>query len=407
MLCENPAGRRFRGSLFTTSAGNPSSLQPPSTHGRDAPPWNRSAPESSFRPGPLPPPLAFFLLLFSGWVNRQQQAVIDYLREENRILRAAYGPQRVRLTDDQRRRLAVKGNALGRRRLADVAGIVTPDTILRWYRLLVAKKCDGSEMRRPGRPRTAPDLAALVARLANENPTWGYTRIRGALQHLGHDVARNTIKAILQNQGIEPAPERGTKTPWKTFLAAHWDGLAAADFFTVEVLTWRGLVRYVVFFVIRLKTRTVEIAGITCQPHELWMTQMVRNLTDPHDGFLRDAQYVILDRDPLYTAAFRTLLRDSGVTLVRLPARSPNLNAFAERFVGTVRTECLARVVPLGEGHLRAAIRAFVDHYHEERPHQGLRNALIAPKTTSVGRGPVRCRERLSGVLKSLSRAAA
>jgi putative transposase len=317
---------------------------------------------------PLPPPFAFFLLLFSGWVNRQQQAVIDYLREENRILRAAYGPQRVRLTDDQRRRLAVKGNALGRRRLADVAGIVTPDTILRWYRLLVAKKYDGSEMRRPGRPRTAPDLAALVARVANENPTWGYTRIRGALEHLGHDVARNTIKAILQNQGIEPTPERGTKTPWKTFLAAHWDGLAAADFFTVEVLTWRGLVRYVVFFVIRLKTRTVEIAGITCQPHELWMTQMVRNLTDPYDGFLRDAQYVILDRDPLYTAAFRTLLRDSGVTLVRLPARSPNLNAFAERFVGTVRTECLARVVPLGEGHLRAAIRAFVDHYHEERP---------------------------------------
>jgi hypothetical protein len=149
--------------------------------------------------------------------------------------------------------LAVKGNALGRRRLADVAGIVTPDTILRWYRLLVAKKYDGSEMRRPGRPSTAPDLAALVARLANENPTWGYTRIRGTLQHLGHDVARNTIKAILQNYGIEPAPERGTKTPWKTFLAAHWDGLAAADFFTVEVLTWRGLVRYVVFFVMRLK----------------------------------------------------------------------------------------------------------------------------------------------------------
>ena len=287
----------------------------------------------------------------------------------------------------------MKGNALGRRRLADVAGIVTPDTILRWYRLLVAKKYDGSEMRRPGRPRTAPDLAALVARLANENPTRGYTRIRGALQHLGHNVARNTIKAILQNHGIEPAPERGTKTPWKTCLAAHWDGLAAADFFTVEVLTWRGLVRHGVFFVMRLKTRTVEIAGITSQPHELWMTQMVRNLTDPHDGFLRDAQYMILDRDPLYTAAFRTLLRDSGVTLVRLPARSPNLNAFAERFVGTVRAECLARVVPLGEAHLRAAIRAFVDHYHEERPHQGLRNALIAPKTTSVGRGPVRCRE--------------
>ena len=171
------------------------------------------------------------------------------------------------------------------------------------------------------------------------------------------------------------------------------------------MLTWRGLVRYVAFFVMRLKTRTVEIAGITSQPHEHWMTQMVRNLTDPHDGFLRDAQYVILDRDPLYTAAFRNLLRDSGVTVVRLPARSPNLNAFAERFVETVRAECLARVVPLGEG--APPCRAFVDHYHEERPHQGLRNALISPKTTSVGRGPVRCRERLGGVLKFYYRAAA
>src|SRR4029450_9893257 len=131
---------------------------------------------------PLPPPLAFFLLLFPGWINRQQQAVIDYLREENRVLRAAYGPRRIRLTDDQRCPLSVKGKAPGPRRRAEVAGIVTPETILRWYRQLVAKKYDGSTKRRPGRPSTAPDLAALVARLANENPTWGYTRIRGGLQ---------------------------------------------------------------------------------------------------------------------------------------------------------------------------------------------------------------------------------
>jgi hypothetical protein len=153
---------------------------------------------------PLPPPLAFFLLVFSGWINRQQQAVIDYLREENRVLRAANGARRVLLTDDQRCRLAVKGKVLGRRRLTDVAGIVTPDTILRWYRLLVAKKYDGSKQRRPGHPSTTPDLAALVARLAKENPTWGYTRIRGGLQHLGHDVARNTIKAILKNPASSP-----------------------------------------------------------------------------------------------------------------------------------------------------------------------------------------------------------
>jgi hypothetical protein len=185
----------------------------------------------------LPPPLAFFLLLLSGWVNRHQQAVIDYLLEENRVLRAVNGPRRLRLTDDQRRRLAVKGHVLGRRHLAAVAGIVTPDTILRWYRRLVAKKYDGSQTRRPGRPTTKPDIAALVVRMANDNPAWGYTRIRGGLKNLGHAIARNTIKAILKDHGIEPAPERRTKMPWKTFLAAHWDGLAAADVFTVEVLT--------------------------------------------------------------------------------------------------------------------------------------------------------------------------
>jgi putative transposase len=355
----------------------------------------------------LPPPLAFVVLLFAGWVNRQQQAVIDYLLEENRVLRAAHGPRRLRLTDDQRRRLAVKGKVLGRRQLAGIVGIVTPDTILRWYRTLVAKKYDGSHARRPGRPSTKPDIATLVVRMATENSTWGYTRIRGGLKRLGHDVARNTIKAILKDHGIEPAPARGTKTPWKTFLAAHWDGLAAADFFTVEVLTLRGLVRYGVFFVMKLKTRTVEIAGITRQPDEAWMTQVARNLTAAGDSFLRGMQHVILDRDPLYTAAFRRLLRDSGVKPLVLPAWSPNLNAFAERFVESAKSECLDRMVLLGEGHLRAAVREFVHHYHEERPHQGLSNTLIAPNSSVIGTGQTKCRERLGGLLKFYYRDAA
>jgi len=279
----------------------------------------------------------------------------------------------------------VKGKALGRRRLGDIAGIVTPDTILRWYRRLVAQKYAGSKKRGPGRPSTKPDIAALVVRMANENPTWRYTRIRGGLKSLGHEVARNTIKAILKDRGIAPAPERGLKTPWKTFLAAHWDGLAAADFFTVEVLTMGGLVRSFVFFVMRLKTRPVEIAGITCQPNVIWMAQIARKLTDAHDGFLRGVRSLILDRDPLYTTAFRRMLRDSGVTPLLLPARSPNLNAYAERFVLSAKSECLERIVPLGEKHLWAAVREFVDHYHEERPHPGLGNELIAPQAKGIG----------------------
>jgi putative transposase len=354
----------------------------------------------------LPPPFAFVVLLFAGWVNREQQAVIDYLFEENRVLRAAHGRRRLCLTDDQRRRLAVKGKILGRRRLAGIAGIVTPDTILRWYRTLVAKKYDGSHARRPGRPSTKADIAALVVRMAKENPTWGYTRIRGGVKGLGHDIARNTIKAILKDHGIEPAPERGANMPWKTFLAAHWNSLAAADFFTVEVLTLRGLVRYVVFFMMKLKTRTVAIAGITRQPDETWMMQVGRNLTAV-GGYLPGIQHIILDRDPLYTAAFRRLLRDSGVTPLTLPAWSPNLNAFAERFVESAKSECLDRMVLLGEGHLRAAVREFVRHYHEERPHQGLGNEFITPKTTVIGTGPMKCSERLGGLLKFYYREAA
>jgi transposase InsO family protein len=137
------------------------------------------------------------------------------------------------------------------------------------------------------------------------------------------------------------------------------------------------------------------------------MTQVARNLTDPDDGFLRGVQSVILDRDPLYTAAFRRLLRDSGVKPLVLPAWSPNLNAFAERFVESAKSECLERMVLLGEGHLRAAVREFVHHYHEERPHQGLGNELIAPKTTVIGTGPITCRERLGGLLKFYDRDAA
>ena len=271
----------------------------------------------------------------------------------------------------------------------------------------MAKKYDGSKARRPGRPSTESDIAALVVRMATENSTWGYTRIRGGPKHLGLDVGRNTIKAILKDHGIEPAPERGAKTSWKTFLAAHWEGLAAADFFTVEVLSLRGLVRYVVFFVMNLRTRTVEIVGITSEPDGSWMTQLARNLTDPSDGFLRGVRHIILDRDPLYTTAFRRLLRDSGVKPVTLPAWSPNLNAFAERFVESAKSECLDRIVLLGEPHLRAAVRAFMLHYHEERPHQGLGNELIAPRTTVIATGRITCRERLGGLLKFYDREAA
>ena len=368
----------------------------------------RSFPGDAADMDTLSPPLQFLLLLFSGWVNRQQADVIDYLQEENRVLREQLGGRRLRLNDDQRRRLAVKGMALGRKVLREVAGIVTPDTILAWYRRLVARKYDGSKKRGPGRPRIQVDIAELVVTMAQDNPTWGYTRIRGVLMSLGHEIGRNTVKRILQDAGLEPAPERSQRTSWSTFLRVHWEVVAAADFFTVEVLTLFGLVRTYVFFVIELKTRAVEIAGITAEPCEAWMMQVARNLTDAGDGFLSGARYLIVDRDPLCTAAFRSLLAGSGVEALRLPAKSPNLNAFAERFVLSIKAECLWRMVPLGERHLRRAVREYMEHYHHERPHQGLDNELIAPLgADEIGTGPVRRRERLGGTLNHYYRAAA
>jgi len=356
----------------------------------------------------MPPALQFLLFTFAGWVNRKQQEVIDYHLEENRVLREQLSGRRLRLTNDQRRRLAVKGKLLGRKVLGIFAGIVTPDTILRWYRKLIAQKYDGSKKRGPGRPRTQKDIAELVITMAKANPRWGYTRIRGAMRNLGHELGRSTIKRILKEAGIVPAPERGGKTPWKTFLKAHWEALAATDFFTVEVLTLRGLIRYHVLFVIEVSTRRIEIAGITGQPTGAWMMQVGRNLTDVVDGFLRDKRFLIMDRDPLFTDAYRKLLSDGGVKPVRLPAKSPDLNAFAERFVLSIKSECLDRMVLLGEKHLRAAVSDFADHYHAERNHQGLDNELIVPAAEDIGgTGPIKCRERQGGVLKFYYREAA
>jgi len=356
----------------------------------------------------VPLPLQFLLVLLAGWVNRHQDAVIEYLKEENRILRELHDKKRLLFTDEQRQRLAVKGKALGRKVLGDIGSLVTPNTILRWYRTLIAKKYDGSKRRGPGRPRTAVEIAELVVRVAQENPGFGYTRIRDVLANLKHAISRSTVKRVLDERGIQPAPERNRRIPWKTFLKSHWEGLAATDFFTVEVMTWTGLVRYHVLFVIRLKTRRVHVAGISSDPNGEWTKQIARNLTDPVDGFLTDVTHLIHDRDPLFTEAFRYLLNGSGVECVRLPVRSPNLNAYAERFVRSIKSECLSRVVIFGEAHLRHAIREYLAHYHRERNHQGLASALIEPgPELELFEGRVACRQRLGGLLRYYHREAA
>jgi len=199
--------------------------------------------------------LQFVLTFLAGWVNRSQQALIEYLKTENEIYKEKLGKKRIHFSDDQRRRLAAKAKTLGRKALSKRDCIVTPDTLFRWYRNLIAQKYDGSRDRGPGRPRSREYISDLIVRMAKENVSWGYTRIVGALKNLGIIISRTTVKNILKDHGVEPAPKRGEGMDWSTFIKIHLGEIVAADFFTVEILKPFGLVRYYVFFVIDIETR--------------------------------------------------------------------------------------------------------------------------------------------------------
>ncbi len=349
-------------------------------------------------------PLQVLLLACSGWVNREQLRTIEYLIEENRVLKEQFKGRKLRLNDDQRRRLAAKGKQLGRRLLNRVATIVTPDTIMRWYRRLIAAKWT-YPCRRKGRQGVMQEIRRLVVRLARENSRWGYSRIQGSLKDLGHRVGRTTVSRILKSEGIKPAPDRPSS--WKTFLKAHWGEVAATDFFTTEVWTLKGLVTYYTLFVVDLKTRRVQIAGSTPHPGESFMAQVARNLTDAGDGFLLPHRFLIIDRDSKFSDQFRRTPRDAGVETVLTPYRAPNCNAFAERFVRSIEEECLHRMIFFGEGSLHRAIREYVEHYHRERPHQGLANEVIDKAWTRPTLGTeIQCEERLGGLLRHYRRAA-
>ena len=355
-------------------------------------------------------PWQLLLMILAGWVNQQQQQIIDYQRTEIDVLKEKLGKRRIILNDDQRRRLAVKGKILGRKVLQQIGTLFTPDTILRWHRELIARKWDYSARRekKPGRPPVCAAVTQLVLQLARENPSWGYDRIQGALTNLGHQVSDQTVGNILKQHGIEPAPARKRQTTWKTFLQSHWDVLGAIDFTTIEVWTTGGLVTFYLLFVMELATRRVHFAGCTPNPDGCWMMQIARNLTDAEDGFLKGKRYVLMDRDGKFSPAFQAILKNAGINAVLLPTKSPNLNGHIERFMRSIKEASLERMIFFGENSLRNAIREFLTHYHAERNHQGLENRLIEPGP-EVGQtaGSIECRERLGGMLKYYYRKAA
>ena len=349
------------------------------------------------------------LAYITGTVDQELLVRNEYLVTENRMLRNQI-KGRIRLSDGERKALTDIGQKLGRQALQEIATIVKPDTILGWHRKLVAQKFDGSAQRKsPGRPRIAPELEALVVRMAQENRSWGYDRIVGALANLGYTVSDQTVSNILKRHGIPPAPERKTTTTWKEFIRTHMDVLVATDFFTAEVWILGGLVTYYVLFFLHLGSRKVHIAGVTPHPNQAWMMQMARNVTMEEWGLLSPGQYLIHDRDTKFCPAFQQLIDDAGVERVVLPPRSPNLNAYAERWVRSVKEECLSRMILFGEASLCRALNEYLAHYHHERNHQGKGNVLLFPVASQdpERKGPLQCRERLGGLLKYYTHEAA
>jgi hypothetical protein len=246
--------------------------------------------------------------------------------------------------------------------------------------------------------------------MVEENPTWGYDRVAGALSNLGPDISDETVNNILKRNGVPPAPRRKPDIPWSAFIERHQHVIAACDFFTAEVLTPMGLMTYYVLFFITIGSREVHIAGVTQHPNESWMKRVARNVTMEEWGFLCSQRYLLFDRDSKFCASFRRMIRSVGIETIRLPHNSPNLNPYAERYVRSAREECLSQLVLFGEEGLRRALSEFVAHYHEERNHQGKDNVLLFPsaeRPSSPGGDAIECKQRLGGMLKYYYREAA
>jgi transposase InsO family protein len=234
----------------------------------------------------------------------------------------------------------------------------------------------------------------------------GSANVYDSLGEAYRQISDSTVDNIRKRNGIGPAPERVKQTTWRQFLKAHWDGLVAADFFTTEVMSWRGLVTYYTLFVIQLRSRLVLVCGTTVSPDSEWMKHVARQLTDAMDGFARGKTHLIIDRDTKYCSEFRQILESSGIQIVLCPPRVPQCNAIAERFVRSIKTECVERFIFLGEGHLRRTFKAYETHYNSHRNHQGMENQLLMTRVLPVV-GRICCQKQVGGLLNYYYRQAA
>jgi putative transposase len=256
--------------------------------------------------------------------------------------------------------------------------------------------------KRPGRPPTDPQLVQLVLRMARENQ-WGDHKIEGELKKLGYHISHETVRTILRSHDIAPLPARKCPTNWRTFLSHYKDTLLACDFFTVETIDLRTL--YVLFF-IEIGTRRVHIMGTTPHPSQLWVTQQARQLMWKLDTEGRSFTHLIHDNDGKYSTSFAAVFESEGIEVVHTPFRAPRANAYAERWVRSVREECLDRIIILNQPHLAYALRAYELYFNEARPHQGIKQGIPCSSTTRSTTGKVERRDILGGVLHDYYRAA-
>jgi putative transposase len=345
--------------------------------------------------------LSLVLLRFRS--ERSKDLELVALRHELSVLRRQV--TRPQLDDGDRVFLAVASRLLERKRWS--AFVVTPETLLGWHRRLVAKRWTYPRRGR-GRPPIAADVRALIVRLGEENARWGYLRIQGELKGLGLSVSATTIRRVLADEGLGPAGTRGG-TSWRTFLSNQAHAILATDFFTVDTVLFRRL--YVLFF-IEIDTRRVHLAGVTSKPTGPWVTQQARNLFIRAGDALSERKFLVRDRDTKFTGLFDEVFASEGMEVIKTPVQAPKANAFAERFVGTIRRECLDWTLVLGRRHLEAVVDEYVAHYNGHRPHRGLE--LIPPAGTAnppepglddVGR--VRRTDRLGGLVHEYHRQAA
>jgi len=349
------------------------------------------------------------LACLSGELNEELLNIIDYLLEENSSLirQVKKHGKRILLTDEERKSLAEKALAMGRKHMNQYVSIFQPETLLKWFRRLIAKKFDGSKKRkRHGRPPIPKEIEDLIISIAKDNPFWGYDKIMGALANLDHVVSDTTIGRILEKHGLSPAPDRIRKTTWKQFIKSHKHVLLATDFFTTEIWNKFGIATYYVLFFIHIETREIVIAGATEHPNAEWVEQCARNITDSETPF-ENMRYLIRDRDSKYTEYFDKIFRDAGINPIKLPAKSPNLNAFAERFVRSIKDECLNRMILFGEKSLNYVLKEYAQHYNHERNHQGKDNKILFPDPRLNNTGKIIKHERLGGLLNYYHRDAA